>query len=662
MALLKLLTDKSLGIPDKAYIQTVRGELETIFPKEKWELDVNVVPYTVGNKENLFKRELRTSIKKALSAAGKTETDFRSWLSDVHYVNVAAVPKALFEKSKANEGWRFSIVGVPAARIAAMGIASHYQGGQDHINLGRASALLHELVRDGLGDADSAALGRAVEPGDWDRTGLVVRPITEVLGVVIPQDADDGKLAIKNVRSTTVKKILASFISIEAIDPEIAEQAFFDRMKEWADEALKLASEITPFTSVHDFEFMRTLAMTDQVAARQRIQLRKKSATRSIVRIYYGPPGTGKTLTAVREAVRQVDPSFDDGGDASRAFGRFNDLTGQVAFITFHQALQYEDAIESIRPVIELPGTNEVDETDDVDDEGDASVAGVEKRTPPNPGLGFRLHEGVLLRMIRAALEQPTKEFVVVIDEINRGDISRILGPLISSLEPDKRLGAEYPIGIELQYPRSLNLESRLFLPANIHFMGTMNSADRNIALVDHALRRRFEFVLVPPEPSLLKPTSDANGIDLRVLLDTLNGRVSHLMGAEYTIGHGYFMACKTNDDVIRVMARKVIPLLGEYFYGNSSLLLLVLSEDPAGDNNIHMVTSPDLAYDKLFNLARDAAKSLGYRPHEANAALRFDPRFWDDSKSVPGPQDSEYAVRAIQKIYAAVKSGANPT
>ncbi|MBB4291440.1 5-methylcytosine-specific restriction protein B [Rhizobium leguminosarum] len=658
MALLRLLTDKTLGIPDVAYENAVRAELETIFPKEKWELTLVVKPYTDENKANLYKTELRKGIKNALTAAGKSEADFRKWLGDVHYVNVAAVPKAILEKSKGNEGWRFSMMGIPAANVAAMGIASHYQGGQDHINLGRASALLHELVRDGLADTGRSALGRAVDPADWDKTGLVVRPITQVLGLTIPSDVDDGKLAIKNVRSTTVKRILASFISVEAIDPKAAEQQLFDRMKEWADQAWMLASEISPFTSVQDFEFMRTLAMTDQIAARQRIRLRKKSATRSIVRIYYGPPGTGKTLTAVREAVRQVDPLFDDVGDASKAFARFNDLTDQVAFITFHQALQYEDAIESIRPVIESPqATVEIDSAD-IDADEEPSTAEI-RSAAVSTSLGFRLHEGVLLRMIRAALEQPNKEFVVVIDEINRGDISRILGPLISSLEPDKRLGAEYPIGIELQYPRAETLESRLFLPANIHFMGTMNSADRNIALVDHALRRRFEFILVPPEPEMLRATSDADPIDLRALLNTLNGRVSHLMGAEYSIGHGYFMACTTNDDVIRVMARKVIPLLAEYFYGNSSLLLLVLSEDPTGDTNIHLVSAPDLAYEKLFNLNRDTAKSLGYRPHEANAALRFDPRFWDDAKSAPAPGDVEYAVRAIQKIYKPTTAGA---
>ena len=119
----------------------------------------------------------------------------------------------------------------------------------------------------------------------------------------------------------------------------------------------------------------------------------------------------------------------------------------------------------------------------------------------PQGQLRYRVHEGLLLRMIRRALQTPGKEFVIVVDEINRGDVSRILGPLISTLDSDKRVGAEFPIGIELQYPRAEELESRLFMPSNLHLIGTMNSSDRNIALVDHALRRRFDFIQIRLSP-----------------------------------------------------------------------------------------------------------------------------------------------------------------
>ncbi len=396
---------------------------------------------------------------------------------------------------------------------------------------------------------------------------------------------------------------------------------------------------------------MRSLALQDLAAASLRLQLRRKSSTRSAVRIYYGPPGTGKTLSAVREAVKLADPAFGEKEGPEAAFARFNELGGQIAFITFHPALQYEDVIEWIRPVV---GGVEAAPDEAADEEQDAGVRGSED--PPAEGdLSYRIHEGLFLRMIRKAAQEPDKEFVIVIDEINRGDVSRILGPLLSALEADKRVGAEFPIGVELQYPRAEQLESRLYLPPNIHFLGTMNSADRNIALVDHALRRRFDFIACPPEPALLGSTTGTDPINMPRLLDTLNARIEHLLDADHCIGHGYFMGCKTTSDLIAVFARKVIPLLTEYFYGNAGLLLLVLGDTPGGASNILQVIKPETSFDKVFNIDRDIAAKLGYRAHEAALAVRVEPRFWDQNRAIPGPQDENYAARAIRKIYEVV-------
>ncbi len=656
MTLLKFLTDKTVDRHDAAVRAAVTNELAATFPDAQWEIKTDINDYKPENLANLWLRNVRSGIKEALLQHSKGESEYRDWIGKTHYVTISISPKTIGTKRKANEGWRISLIGFPAANTAAIGIASHYQGTMNNNEMAAASGLLRQMASEGLIEAGMNLNGRPIDPNDWNELGLIVRPVTEVSEVGIPTEVDDGRLALINIRTTTVKKILSSFISIEPLDPEGSDSDLAENLKQWADQAWALANTIPPFTSIPDFEAIRSLAIKDPVAAQLRMRLHKKSSTRSIVRIYYGPPGTGKTLAAVSAAVRLADPLFDDRGDPVQAFQRFNELREQVAFVTFHQALQYEDAIESIRPVI--GSAVEVNEGEDGEgDSQEASSEGSEATKPDTPenygqGLGFRLHEGVLLRMIRAAIANPSKEFVVVIDEINRGDISRILGPLISSLEPDKRLGAEYPIGIELQYPRSEQMESRLFLPGNVHFLGTMNSADRNIALVDHALRRRFEFILVPPEPNLLKSTTDPNPIDLSALLNALNGRIAHLMGAEYTIGHGYFMGCKTNGDVIRVMARKVIPLLGEYFFGNTNLLLLVLSEAPGDVKNIFLETNTDGAFESLFNVSRDVARGLGYRPHEANIALRFDPRFWDDSKTVPMSGDETYAATAIQKIY----------
>ena len=107
-------------------------------------------------------------------------------------------------------------------------------------------------------------------------------------------------------------------------------------------------------------------------------------------------------------------------------------------------------------------------------------------------------------------------------------------------------------------------------------------------------------------------------------LLDTLNARIEHLLDADHCIGHGYFMGCKTTSDLIAVFARKVIPLLTEYFYGNAGLLLLVLGDTPGGASNILQVIEPETSFDKVFNIDRDIAAKLGYRAHEAALAVRL--------------------------------------
>lgn len=613
-------------------------ELLSIFSENEWELFFDYSEYTDSNKKNLWKNELRKPIKKALEKNAGGFSDYAAWLEEIHFISISAQKKSVFSKAAKNIGWRVSLFAVPAAGVIALGIASHYQGGQKHNQLGKASNLLYDAAYDGLKTEGASLPGRMVHPADWDKDGIITSPITILGSLDLSTVPNIDSIILKDVRTTTTKKILASFISIDAIPLNIANTELVSRIQEVKVASESLADNVYPFKSVDEFEPIRSLALQDLAAANVRLQLRKKSSTRSVVRVYYGPPGTGKTITSVREAVKLIDPAFDDKGNIEEAFGRFNEMGDQAAFVTFHPSLQYEDLIESIRPVV---GAGTVDEDE-------------EENTDTKSGeLEYRIHEGLLLRMIRKASENPDKDYVVVIDEINRGDVSRILGPLISSLEPDKRVGAEFPIGVELQYPRAEKLESRLYVPPNIHIIGTMNSADRNIALVDHALRRRFDFVLCPPDTSLLGKTNDTDPIQLDTLLHTLNRRIEHLLDKDHCIGHGYFMRCKTNSDVVETFARKVLPLLSEYFYGNMGLMLLVLGDEINGSNNIYQVLEPETSYGQLFNVSSDAAAQLGYRTHEVTISCNIDPMFWDTSGLIPGPQDEQYAVSAIKKIYS---------
>ncbi|EEP2904322.1 AAA domain-containing protein [Campylobacter jejuni] len=205
------------------------------------------------------------------------------------------------------------------------------------------------------------------------------------------------------------------------------------------------------------------------------------------------------------------------------------------------------------------------------------------------------------------------KPYIIIIDEINRGNVSKIFGELITLIEPSKRIGEKEELKVTLPYSGE-----KFGVPKNVYIIGTMNTADRSITSLDTALRRRFEFIEMMPDVSKL--SMDCEGINLQELLKAINTRIEYLLDREKTIGHAFFVSVENLEDLKKVFKNKIIPLLQEYFYNDYALINAVLN-----DNGMIFEDKKDDKYlQKIKNLDSVNSERSIYN------IASFDDKIWD--------------------------------
>ena len=239
----------------------------------------------------------------------------------------------------------------------------------------------------------------------------------------------------------------------------------------------------------------------------------------------------------------------------------------RFSMVSFHQAYGYEEFVEGIRPV----------------------MAASSHTTHSSSQMSYAIQDGAFLKLCQRAANDPEQRYAMLIDEINRANVSRVFGELLSLIESDKRAGMANAMTVNLAY------SGRTFsVPANVDIYATMNTQDHSLAPLDMALRRRFRFVDCPPQPELLPVISfnqesenvsseiinPAQTINLAKLLTGLNNRITQTLGAEAQLGHAFLWSVDSLEQLQTVLAEQIIPQLAQAASGQLTILQYIFQDE----------------------------------------------------------------------------------
>ena len=358
---------------------------------------------------------------------------------------------------------------------------------------------------------------------------------------------DFSRWSNKLMDNNVIPKSIYKYLTVEEYQPLIStiknsdlyQNHYNHRKSKNPNSGLEIDAELSNYLEFLQSDYLKN--RTDNV--------KYDSRTIGMPIILYGPPGTGKTHEMQTKYCAPFSESPED-----------------LFVTTFHQSFSYEEFVEGLKPFIP---------------EGKSEV-----QYKVEPGIFYQACEQAALLAGYTSLDecledteanrkQKMKEAVdnkkvvlLCIDEINRANVSSVFGDLISLVESSKRLGAEYEMTAKLPYSKK-----DFGVPANLMIIGTMNTADRSIQLLDSALRRRFKFEELLPDYSVIENDN------AKKILQNINNRIRALLDKDHQIGHSYFIGKNTDLEILNVMKENIIPLLEEYFYNETDKIRVVLNE-----------------------------------------------------------------------------------